>query len=244
LVERRTLLLTFIIVALVSATGYAVGRFSTLEELEPATTTSTTTSTRTVTSSAIVTETVTKTAMSTTTTVMEPPTPIPPPANSSAVIHGHYLLNGSIFLMFSIDKPTYVLGETVHIRGTLTNLTPDNISLSVWEATTTIIDEKRKNVWRNPEWDFLPGLGPPPIEEVDLRPKETRSLDWATADWNMTGLHRTIKSSAERSRVLYNDSPVPEGQYDLLWRPEFWFRVNNQLQIEEIEDTISFTITK
>jgi hypothetical protein len=146
--------------------------------------------------------------------------------------------------MLSIDKPTYVLGDVVHIRGTLTNLTPDNMSLTIWEASTGIIYGDEKRVWEYPEGFFQLFLAPPPIEEIDLKPGETISLGWATADWNMTGLHRTIKSSGERSRVLYDGFPVPEGQYYLTWKPEFWLRVDDHLHTERIDDAIPFTITK
>ena len=228
-------LLLIAIVALV--VGYALGQFS-----APSGETVTTTSSTTITEIQTITTTSIRKITSTTTVVGIPST-IPPPANSTAIIRGHLLLNGSIFLMLSIDKPTYVLGDTVHIKGTLTNLTPKNISLSIWDATTKIFN-KGNFLWVSPEWSLPAGIGPPPIEDVDLRPGEILSLDWATRDWNMTGIHRTSPSSAERSLVIYNGILVPEGQYDVFWNHEFWFRVNDHLQIEEIDDTISFTITK
>lgn len=225
MVERKTLVAALIVVIIASVGGYAVGQFSAPIE-QDITTTSTTiiqTETKTTTSTSKITETVTST------TINGRVLPIPSPANSTAVIRGYYLLNGSIFLMLSIDKPTYVLGETVHIRGTLTNLTPNNISLRIWDAATYLIYEKnQKTVWMNPEEFLQAGFVPPPIEYVDLGQGETRSLGWVTADWNITGL----------------DSPVSEGQYHLLWRP--WFTLTNveHKPSEGIEDTITFTITK
>jgi hypothetical protein len=220
------------------------GRFSPVEEQITTTTTFTVTATQTSTSSVTTTETRTGITTSTTTVVREPPITIPPPANSSAVIHGHLLLNGSIFLMLSIDKPTYVLGDIVHIKGTLTNLTPNNISLSIsWDASTTIVYEKEeKPVWVNPEGFFHLFLAPPPMEDVDLKPGETLSLRWVTVDWNMTGLHRSIQSG--KSRVVYDDALVPEGQYYLLWSPMFTLNNVENHPYERIEDTISFTITR
>lgn len=229
-------LLLIAIVALVA--GYALGQFS-----DPAGQTVTTTSSTTITEIQTITTTSIRKITSTTTVVGIPST-IPPPANSTAIIRGHLLLNGSIFLMLSIDKPTYVLGDTVHIKGTLTNLTPKNISLSIWDATTKIFN-KGNFLWVSPEWSLPAGIGPPPIEDVDLRPGEILSLDWATRDWNMTGIHRTNPSSGERSQVIYNDILVPEGQYDVFWNHQFSFRVNSTyVQEETIDDTIPFTITK
>jgi len=225
------------IVALVA--GYALGQFS-----APAGQTVTTTSSTTITEVKTITTTSIRKITSTTTVVGDLPSTIPPPANSTAIIRGHLLLNGSIFLMLSIDKPTYVLGDTVHIKGTLTNLTPKNISLSIWDATTKIFNNGNF-LWVSPEWSLQGGIGPPPIEDVDLRPGEILSLDWATRDWNMTGIHRTSPSSAERSLVIYNGILVPEGQYDVFWNHQFSFRVNSTyVQEEMIDDTIPFTITK
>lgn len=145
--------------------------------------------------------------------------------------------------MLSIDKPTYVLGDTVHIKGTLTNLTPNNISLTISEASTTIIHEKEeKAVWMNPEGYYQLFLAPPPMEEVNLKPGETLSLGWTSADWNMTGLHKSIQSG--RNRVVYDDSPVPEGQYYLSWRPMFTLSNVENHPYERIEDTTSFKITR
>ncbi len=161
-----------LIVSVASVAGFAAGQFS--AQIEQATTTTSTTITPTETKTTTSTWKITETVTSTTAVVRD--LPIPSPANSTAIIHGHFIVNGSIFVMLSIDKPTYVLGDIVHIKGIMTNLTPNNFSLSIWSSMIKIVDENitsRKTVWMSPEWDFAGGIGPLPMDSVDLKAEGT-----------------------------------------------------------------------
>lgn len=238
MVERNSLVATVIIILIALVGGYVAGQF--LSQEEQAVITNSTITTLTTTSSITITEISTKT----TTIVKELPQTIPSPANSNAIIRGYLISNGSVFVTFSIDKPVYSLGEDIHIKATITNFTPNNISFSSGTAMIWIENETRKRSWAHPESTFGGGFGPAPRTNwINLGSEETISLDWASIDWNMTGLQRifTRHSSLLSSKVVYNDFLVPEGQYMLIWSPNFSFQnINN----EKISDIIPFTITK
>ncbi len=247
MVKSKTLAGALLVAIISLVAGYALGQF-----FAPAGETVTTTSSTTITEIQTITITstwkITETVTSTTAVVRD--LPIPSPANSTAIIRGHFILNGSVFVMLSIDKPTYVLGDIVHIKGTITNLTPINFSLgfgyfNIWSSMITIWDDKGGIIWVSPEWYRLGGIGPPPADTFDLKAEETIIFDWATRDWNMTGLHIIPRQPNESSgRVAYNDFLVPEGQYYLIYQPEYSYIVNNSWQRESFDVTIPFTITK
>lgn len=254
MVERKTLVSVLLIVVLVSVSSYSVGRFSTLKER------------------------VTTTLTFTTTVVREPPQVLPPPANSIAIMKGRLALNGSVSLMLSLDKPVYSVGEVIHFKSTVTNLTPRNISLDFDVNVIWIVNSTGERVWMYPEHKFrIPhdpwteglwlGLGPygsagvvslwkyrqcltlenDEIISIDsaafyFGDRCSLSIDDATIDWNTTGLHRAIVkvSGNSVSRVFYDNHPVPEGQYTLVWEPSL--RLDGYK--ETISETISFTITK
>jgi len=241
MIERKTLVSVLLIVTLAYAVGYAVGRFSTPEERITTTTNSTGTATQTTMSTTTITETVTKTNTSTTTIIREPPQILPPPANSTAVIRGRYLLNGSVFATLSIDKPAYSPGEIVHIKATITNITPDDLSLELINSLPKIENISRWAVWMYPEHMFAGGLGAIIEYDFHLSPGETLTLDHMTVDWNQVGLHvvTTELPGSFKLTVYHDDNPVPEGQYTLLW-PAYikYYRGDG----ESINEKIDFTI--
>lgn len=130
--------------------------------------------------------------ITTTVVVREPPHVLPPPANSSAIIRSHMILNGSVFVLLSIDKSVYSPGETVHIKGTATNLTPREVTLLLYH--TILVHDDSKVVWAYPD-DVLYDLagyisgGPREPISVTIRSGETATIDGLTRDWNMTGIH-------------------------------------------------------
>lgn len=237
MVERKILESTILIIITALVIGYSVGQFSGQVEQSTSATTSIITTTQATTSST----TITKILYISTTIFRMPYNTLSSPTNSTAIIRNHLLFDSQIFLTFSIDKPEYSLGENIHIKGNITNLTLNHISFDIGHAMIRIVDENTtslETVWVSPELVFQPGLGPAPMDSINLKPIETISLDWATTNWNMTGLHKT------NGQVTYNDFPIPEGQYALIWRPQFYFSVNEQSETEKVNDTIQFTITK
>lgn len=258
-------------IVLVAASSYAIGRFSALEERVTTTTTSTVTATQIITSPTTITKTEMKTTTFTTTVVREPPNTIPAPANSSAIMGARLALNGSVFLTISIDKPAYSQGESMHIKSTVTNLSPYNVSLDFDVNAIWIYNSSGKKVWTYPERIFFIGLGPG-IDNlwIDLGPYCSAGLaslwkyrsDWpdvpkepckysiddATVNWNMTGLHTvtTRYPGHTSTRIVYDDHYLPEGEYTLVWKPTL--RLGSQWewggQQETLSETIPFTITK
>ena len=215
-----------IIVIIVSIGGYALGQFSASEE--KVTTTSSTTITQTETITTTSTWNITETLTST--TVNGRVLPIPSPANSTAVIRSHLIFNGTILVTYSIDKPSYSIGEIVHIRTTITNLTPNNMTVLIMRLHIDVMNSTNNLVWTT-----VAGiLGPYPGNTFDLSPGETKILEkYMSADWNMKGRGGS-----------YNNLFVPEGQYTVNWYPDIAYTYSGSRHWEDIHETIPFTITK
>ena len=250
-------LVLLIAVVAVGALGYGVGRFVTPPEQTTTTTTETTittststtaimtTTTQVSTSIVTVTNTKTTTSISTVTKTLLPRT-FPPPANSSSVIRSFYLFDGSVLATLSVDKPVYSLGETVHFKATLTNLTPDYLALKLDFYAFYIENSSRSNsmVWTYPEYMRAAGFGPgPPSMQLFLAPGETKTGgQWSGADWNMKGLHVVTQQFPGFTRVsaAYDDHLVPEGQYTLRWDASIYINEKGDYTSEQ---AINFTIT-
>lgn len=228
-----------IAVVAVGALGYSVGRLATPPEQITSTTTQVSTS--------IVTVTKRLTTTTTSTVSRDIPQTFPPPANSTAVIRSFYLLDGRVLATLSVDKPVYSLGETVHFKATLTNLTPNYLALNLDFYAFYIENSSRSNsmVWTYPEYMHAAGFGPgPPSTQLFLAPNETKTGgQWSGADWNMTGLHdvTTRYPGYTSTRTVYDDHLVPEGQYTLRWDTAIY---NNDKGDNTSEQTITFKITK
>ncbi|OHE56370.1 MAG: hypothetical protein A3K61_06480 [Thaumarchaeota archaeon RBG_16_49_8] len=236
-----------VIVLLVAASGYAVGRISMLEErVTTTTTTSITTTTQGAISYVTITERKTTTITTTLSTdVREPPRTLPPPANSSAIIRGYLLLNGSLFVTLSIDKPVYSLGGgDMHVKGTVTNLTPQDVTIQIENALIWVKNSTGETVWIYPESNAAVLIGPPTRDSLNIGRGETVLINLATADWNLTGVHTvtTKESNIIHVRAVYDEKPLPEGEYTLVWWPRFTLWEGPQT--ERIEDTVPFTITR
>jgi hypothetical protein len=238
MVERKTLLAVLLIVALASASGYAVGRFSTPGD-RLKTIISTVATTQTTTSSTTMTVTGIRTVTHTTTAIKESPSRLPLPTSSSAIIKRHLLFNEDILVLLSIDKQVYQLGETVQIRATATNLTPNSITFPLDQNLLKVVNGTGRTVWVLPERSFVGGLGfPPPSDEpMSLAPGETKRIGrWSSADWNMTGIRPPPWLPGE---TLYEDHVVPEGEYTVVWQIEVYYS-----EPTGVSDEIPFTITK
>lgn len=264
MIERRTLLLVsvLLITIAVAASAYSIGRFATVSE-ERATITTTITTTATATTTAVVTTTAavttetevkTSTVMTTSTTTVLGEQPLAlhittnnSSSSSSAVLRGRLLMNGTVLAVFSIDKPVYHLGEIVHIRATVTNLSPESITLSRFLNHLSVRDSSTEDmVWLHPEDDFAGYFGPPTSDGLpfSLAPGETKLLGrWASADWNMTGLHVTLNAEGRLipPGVAYNPGLVPAGHYIAAWNIDI--SSSSQPRYERIEEKIPFEIT-
>lgn len=256
--ERKTLvsLLLIVIVALVA--GYVLGQFSAPAGETVTTTTSSTTITEIQTITEI-TETATSTTIiaSTTTIVRDLPSTIPSPANSTAIIRGHYFFNGAVFMTFSIDKPTYSIGETVHMKSTITNLTPNNMSFLIGssEAMINVLNSTMAGVWGYPEFLYAFYAWPLPMVQLDVAAGETKTIPWMTADWNMKGLHQSggnvtdyyipwNNTGLSLKGDFYNDQFVSEGQYTVEWPVGIIHLASERWPREYSRETIPITITK
>lgn len=220
MVERKILVATVIIVIISLVGGYFAGHF--LAPIEKVTTTSSTTITEiqtiTTTSTWNITETSTRT--------------LHVPDYSKAIIRSHLIFNGSILVTYSIDKPTYSIGEIVHIKSTITNLTPNNITNIRFGGYMIEVRNSSHQVWTDPVWMFRSGPPPGGPGGIELLPGETKILEeWMTADWNM--------------HELQSSNPfVSEGQYTVTWPTDIGYTVSGRGIWESIHETISFTITK
>lgn len=244
------LLVVIVLVTVSLIIGYGAGHFLTLEEQVTTTATTTDSSTTTLVSTSLSLSTITRTKTETSTTTLstnmgEQFRTLPPPANSTAVIRGRFLLNGSVFALFSIDKPVYSLGEVVHIKSTITSLSPRNLSLFLDAPVVKVLNSTGEAVWIYPEGLYGPMIGPFPEYRFTLAPGETKTIDqWMTTDWNMIGLNisTTRFLGGSRSRIYYEDHFVPDGQYTLILPASIC--TFNGRGGEYINEKITFTITK
>jgi hypothetical protein len=224
LVEWKTLVAVLLIAAVVLGAGYAIGRFSTLEERVTTTVANTLTTTMTSTKMYDITSTKTFTKTKTETTV---PQPLPTPANSSAIVSSQLLMNDSLFLMVSMDKSVYMQGETVHFKGTLSNLTPDAATLYLLAPGVRVYSSSHRNPQpsdshKDEPWYYPPiiiGMGPPLEAKVTIGAGTTVTLKEFTTDWNMTGIHEEIsfQSNIASGWIAYDDHPLPPGKYYAEW---------------------------
>jgi hypothetical protein len=241
MVERRItqqqLLGTVLLVAVaVGALGYGLGRFVTPPEQVTSTTTATSTTTQVSTSTVTVTERLTTIS----TVSRELPQTFPPPANSTAVIRSFYLFDGRVLATLSIDKPTYSLGETVHIKATFTKVSPsyDDLTLDTSYSAIRMMNSSEIDVWTYPELLYVGGIGPAIPYHYHLPPGETITIDHMTREWNMTGLHEGYNNGWN---AFYDNHPVPPGQYTLYWHASFHSISDDKYN--EINEEINFTIT-
>ena len=185
---------------------------------KPATVTTSTAASSTITKTS--TETVTRTSTYTTAiveTVTDQAVSIPSlPSNSSAIVWSRLLLSNSLLLKTSIDKFAYSPGETMHLKSTLTNLTPQPITVQLIQQLG--ISGGNDTLWIIPEASFpsiyLKAMSPPlpKPSTFTLNPKQTITLDGLTRDWNMTGLH-VETGVLGGTRAVYDNHPLPEGRY-------------------------------
>ncbi len=225
--------LTILIVAVAATLSYETGRTLTLQDRITTTTTTTSattvtttsTATETKTSSTTVTETATKTTTSSLTVTTTATATVDSGNISTILTNGSVIAmrrqsNDSLLFTLSIDKQTYHYGETMHIRGTVTNLSPhSNISLFLTEYQIYLINSTGGEAWTSPLgiYDGLDSLRPPFEQEFTLKPYETINVPYATAEWNFTGLMvRPIWAYA-----LYTGKLVPEGTYTIQWWPSY-----------------------
>lgn len=242
--ERRRitpLIVSVLLIAVVAAgaLGYGVGRFMMPPEQVTTTTTETTTTTSTTAittsitqvSTSLVTVTERLTTTTTSTVNRELPQTLPSPANSTAIIRGLFVGNGTVFMTFSIDKPSYSIGEIVHMKSTITNLTPNYVTVTVGNLHIDVRTSADDLVWTTVHGI----LGPYPGDTFYLSPGETKTLEkYMSADWNMKG-----------NEVNYNSVFVPEGKYTVNWDPEIYYTYSgSQYILGDIHETILFTITK
>lgn len=229
--RRTTLVVSVLLIAVVAvgSLGYGLGRFVTPPEQITTTTTSTQVST------SLVTVTEMKTTTSTVTRTL--PKTLPPPAGSTAVIRSFLLLNARVLATLSIDKPVYSQGEIVHTKATLTNITPNDLTLTLESEGVRIENSARQKVWTYPEWEMVNAIAPTPEYDLHLSSGETATIDHMTASWNMTGLHII----ATPGDVYYDDHPVPAGQYTLVWPGRI--ESKSDRQYDQIYEQIPFTIT-
>jgi hypothetical protein len=245
----KTVVSLLIVAVAVGAVGYVVGRFvtppeqtvttTTTTETKTTTTISTTASVTTSTQASTTRVTVTETSTTTSTVNRDLPPTFPAPANSSAVIHGFYLLEGRVLATLSVDRPVYSQGETVHFKATLTNLTPDYLALNLDFYAFYIEDNRTHHlVWTYPEFMYGAGFGPGlPTFRLFLAPNETKTEgQWSGADWNMRGLHLAENGWP----VYYDDHFVPEGPYRLRWDASIHYKDESDFTSLQ---TVPFTIT-
>lgn len=149
--------------------------------------------------------------------------------------------SSAVLFALSIDRPSYRLGETMHIKGSVTNLSPTtNVTLILGEYQIYVFNSTGGEVWTSPIgfYDGLDNLRPMYTREYTLTPEETLELDYATADWNFTGLEVTPKVTAS-----YTGTLVPEGTYIIEWSPLFGADLGQLAQITREPIKINFTIT-
>lgn len=246
---------TLLIVITFSVASFIVGQFLTPVEQVTSTSSTTITDVQIITTTSVWTRTttltwkITETSTTTSTVVKEPPSTIPPPANSTAIIRSHLIFNGTVFVMFSIDKPVYSIGELVHIKTIITNLTPKNMSFIFEAPVIKVLNSTEQAVWTYPEGVYGSGFGPATVSRLNLLSGETKIIEeYMSSDWNMTGLHMitTKVSGGSHSELYYNDHFVPEGQYTIVWPTGIIYYEEDveRTTVEYINEIISFTITK
>lgn len=205
-----------IIVFIASIAGFTAGQFLSQEE-QIETTESTITKTQTITSSSTIIETttsvLTKTATSTT-TVSRINFPLTTNETNGLIV-GRMSNKGHVLITLSINSSTFYQGEIVNITATITNLTPENVTMSLIEFHLPIFRNQGSEVWRSPIslWPGGSGLRPPWTQDFNLKPFESSKIPYATTFWNLTGL----KVSNETNRIIYSGEYVPEGKYKIEW---------------------------
>ncbi len=229
-------LLALVLIVLASVLGYVVG-------IAAPSVTTTTTATETSYSTTSTTVTTTKTQMYTT-TVTSTTLLIPQSSSTTATFQRTVGNNSSSTILFalSIDKPSYRLGEIMHIKGSVTNLSPTaNVTLTLGEYQLYVFNSTGGEVWTSPIgfYDGLDNLRPMYTREFTLTPLETLKLDYTTADWNFTGLEVTPSVTAR-----YTGVQVPEGTYTIKWSPLYGTDLGQLDQVTREPIDIIFTITR
>jgi hypothetical protein len=202
----------------------------------------------TATATVTITSTSTVTLASTTAAVDDTYPQLYSPENSSGMVWSRRLFNDSLLLKTSIDKILYSPGETMRLRGTLTNLTPQTLTVRLAQSIWLTNSEGHKVFWTYPEDGLLnlgmtmPASDPPPFPTaVVIGANQTITLDEMTRDWNMTGLHVSSDASTPR-RVVYDNHTVPEGQYLVLFAVGVMNSEGNRVQY--VSDKIPFVVDK
>jgi len=242
--RRDTPLLLFVSLLLVAIDvvilWYGFGMFSSTSTQRVSTVTTTTTVTTTETpppsSTTTITTTSTKTSITTTTTATTADAreqalrqhlaaTNSSSSSSAAIIRERLLFNSSVLVMLSADKPVYRLGEVIHFKGTVTNLTPRSIELmldfpqiKVRNSSQTAAHQSAESIWQEPEVRGGGGLGVMWNNRIWLGPEQTVFVDEFTADWNMTEF-KTVRNVSEQGGITtyYGNFPVPPGQYAAYW---------------------------
>ncbi|MCL4436331.1 MAG: hypothetical protein M1503_03075 [Thaumarchaeota archaeon] len=231
MLKRRYLFTALIIVAVVAAVAsYEAGRILTLQDRITTTTTVTTISfstlpPTTVTETATKTTTATSTVTSTTTTNFDTGD-ISTILGNGSVITMRRMSNDSLLFTLSIDKQTYHYGETMHIRGTVTNLTPNPMNnFFITEFQIYVYNSTGGEAWTSPIgiYDGLDNLRPSFDRQLSIKPHETVEIDYATETWNFTGIHIVKVCYQGNCGVApeYNGVLAPPGTYTIQWQPSY-----------------------
>lgn len=161
-----------------AASSFEAGRILTLENRITTTTTTTSatttpTTTATNTSSITVTETATKTTTSPYTVTTTTTTTVDTDNISTILSNGNVIAmrrpsDNSILFTLSTDKQTYCYGETMHIRGTATNLSPNNTDLFITEFQIYLYNSTGGEARTSPTgiYNGLNSLRPPSAENT------------------------------------------------------------------------------
>ncbi len=132
----------------------------------------------------------------------------------------------------------------MHVKGTVTNLTPDDMTIQVENALIWVKNSTGETVWIYPESNAAVIIGPPTMDSINIGRGETALINLATTSWNLNGVHTvtTKESNIINIRAAYDEKPLPEGKYTLVWQPKFTLWEGPRM--DRIEDTIPFTITR
>ena len=239
------IVLVIVVAAMVAVASYDAGRTLTLSDrvtttvttTAPATTlttTATTTSTTTTvsTSSETVTEVTTRTIASSTFTVTTMATTTVDSGNIATILGNGSVIamrqsgDGSVLFTLSTDKQSYYYGETMHIRGTVTNLTPNPMNdFFITEFQIAVYNSTGGQAWTSPIgiYDVLGGLRPSFDRSYSIKSHETVEVPYATETWNFTGIH-IVKVCYQGNcgvAAQYNGVLTPPGTYTIEWQPSY-----------------------
>jgi hypothetical protein len=114
----------------------------------------------------------------------------------------------------------------MHIRGTVTNLTPNPMNdFFITEFQIYLYNSTGAEAWVSPIgiWDGLDGLRPSFDRRYSINSHETVEIPYATETWNFTGVH-IVKVCYQGNcgvAVEYNGVLAPPGTYTIQWQPGY-----------------------